>query len=165
MNVLAIADPEAESGVPHGRALLDFATAAASVAGRDDARLAEARQALRTAMGGSGVADAAAVTSNFERMVRIADATGIVLGDWMESCTEGVRADLGLDRLRRGENGNGSGGAPARPRAEGHSLFAAPSEKSGVSARIPAPSLGRRPFVNPARAPRRPVSGSAANKE
>ena len=118
MNVLAIADPEAESGVPHGRALLDFATAAAaaaSAAGRDDARLAEARQALRTAMGGSGVADAAAVTSNFERMVRIADATGIVLGGWMESCTEGVRADLGLDRLRRGENGNGSGGAPPRP--------------------------------------------------
>ena len=112
MNVLAIADPAAESGVPHGRALLDFAAAAAGATDRGcaDARLAEARQALRAEMGDSGVVDAAAVTSNFERMVRIADATGIVLGDWMESYTEGVRADLGLDRLR----GPGRAGAPAR---------------------------------------------------
>ena len=102
MNPLAITDPEAESGVPHGRVLLDFASAAA---GRDDARLAEARRALRAELGESGVADAAAVTSNFERMVRIADSTGIVLGDWMESYTARVRADLGLDRLRREERG------------------------------------------------------------
>ena len=51
-------------------------------------------------MGDAGVADAAAVASNFERMVRIADAIGIELGDWMESFTEAVRTDLGLDRLR-----------------------------------------------------------------
>lgn len=106
MNVLAIADPTAGSGVPHGRALLDFATAAVD---RDDARLAAARHVLRAEMGGSGVVDAAAVISNFERMVRIADSTGIALGDWMESYTAGVRADLGLDRLRGGEGG----GAPA----------------------------------------------------
>ena len=53
-------------------------------------------------MGDAGVADAAAVASNFERMVRIADAIGIELGDWMESFTEEVRADLALDRLREG---------------------------------------------------------------
>lgn len=107
MNPLGITDPEAESGVPHGRVLLDFASAAT---GRDDARLAEARRALREALGESGVADAAAVTSNFERMVRIADSTGIVLGDWMESYTAGVRADLGLDRLRREERADAAGG-------------------------------------------------------
>ena len=51
-------------------------------------------------MGDAGVADAAAVASNFERMVRIADSIGIELGGWMESFTEDVRADLSLDRLR-----------------------------------------------------------------
>ena len=108
MNALAITDPEADSGIPHGRALLRFA---AAVAGGGEASLAEAREALRAEMGDAGVADAAAVASNFERMVRIADATGIVLGDWMESFTAGVRTDLGLDRLRRGERT----GAPAAP--------------------------------------------------
>ena len=93
----ALADPEVESGIPNGRALLAFADA---VAGDDDAQLARAREALRAEMGDAGVADAAAVASNFERMVRIADATGIELGDWMESFTEDVRSDLSLERLR-----------------------------------------------------------------
>ena len=93
----ALADPAIESGVPHGRVLLEFASV---VVGRDDAHFAHAREALRAGMGDAGVADAAAVASNFERMVRIADAIGIELGDWMESFTEEVRADLALDRLR-----------------------------------------------------------------
>ena len=97
MNVRALADPAVESGVPHGRALLDFASAVVS---RDAARLAISREALRAEMGAAGVADAAAVASNFERMVRIADSIGIELGDWMESFTEEVRTDLALDRLR-----------------------------------------------------------------
>ena len=112
MNVQALADPAVESGVPHGRALLEFASAAAGVAAGSgsgvaagvaaaaDAHLARTREALRSAMGDAGVADAAAVASNFERMVRIADAIGIELGGWMESFTADVRADLALDRLR-----------------------------------------------------------------
>ena len=97
MNVQAIADPAVESGVPHGRALLEFASAAV---GGDGAHLARTREALRAEMGDAGVADAAAVAANFERMVRIADAIGIELGDWMETFTKDVRADLSLDRLR-----------------------------------------------------------------
>ena len=42
--------------------------------------------------------DAAGVTSNFERMVRIADATGIELGDRLEQGSAGVRAALDLER-------------------------------------------------------------------
>ena len=97
MNVEALADPGVESGVSHGRALLVFATA---VVNGGDASLAHAREALRAEMGDAGVADSAAVASNFERMVRIADSIGIELGDWMESFTAGVRSDLALDRLR-----------------------------------------------------------------
>ena len=97
MDVKALAEPAVESGVPHGGALLEFASAAV---GRDDAHLARTREALRTEMGDAGVADAAAVAANFERMVRIADSIGIELGDWMETFTEDVRTDLSLERLR-----------------------------------------------------------------
>ena len=105
MDVRALADPAVESGVAHGQALLEYASA---VVGDDDTCLARAREALRVEMGDAGVADAAAVASNFERMVRIADSIGIELGDWMESFTEEVRTDLALDRLR--EHAAGAGG-------------------------------------------------------
>ena len=97
MNVQALDDPTLDSGVPHGRALLEFASA---IVDGGQVALADAREVLRTEMGDAGVADAAAVASNFERMVRIADSTGIELGDWMETFTEEVRTDLSLDRLR-----------------------------------------------------------------
>ena len=97
LNVEALTNPSIDSGVPHGRALLEFATA---VVDGDDSNLERTREAVRVEMGDAGVADAAAVASNFERMVRIADSIGIELGDWMETFTEEVRTDLALDRLR-----------------------------------------------------------------
>ena len=96
-NVRALADPEAESGVASGRVLLEFA---AATVGDDDTELARSREALRRELGDAGVADAAAVTSNFERMVRIADSIGIELGDRLESASEEVRSELSLERLR-----------------------------------------------------------------
>ncbi len=44
--------------------------------------------------------DAAGVVSNFERMVRIADSTGIPLGEQMEVVTATVRDELALDSFR-----------------------------------------------------------------
>ena len=94
--------------------MLEYATA---VVGYDDTRLSHTREALRAEMGDAGVADAAAVASNFERMVRIADAIGIELGDWMESFTEAVRTDLALDRLRgRPDHTREHGSGPAAAR-------------------------------------------------
>ena len=46
--------------------------------------------------------DAAGVASNFERMVRIADATGIPLGEGLEEFSSEVRLELGLDRMQTG---------------------------------------------------------------
>ena len=77
-------------------------------------RTPEKHSAPRWAIPGSPTP--AAVASNFERMVRIADSIGIELGDWMESVTEKVRSDLALDRLRdRPEDAreHESGPAPA----------------------------------------------------
>jgi hypothetical protein len=76
VDVRAVTDPKAASGVAHGEELLAFADA---LVGEDDAALDTAREALGAAFGPEGLVDAAAVASNFERMVRIADGTGIPL--------------------------------------------------------------------------------------
>jgi hypothetical protein len=71
-----VTDPKVPSGVAHGEQLLAFADA---LVGEDGAALDGAREALVAAIGAGGLVDAAAVASNFERMVRIADGTGIPL--------------------------------------------------------------------------------------
>lgn len=53
-------------------------------------------------MGVEAMVDAAAVASNFERMVRIADGTGIPLGSSLESRSRAVVDELKLERLRGG---------------------------------------------------------------
>jgi hypothetical protein len=82
--------------VPHGDELVAFA--AAVVSGDADA-IARARQRVIGAMGVEEMVDAAAVASNFERMVRIADATGIPLGERLEGLARGVIDELGLERM------------------------------------------------------------------
>jgi len=84
------------SGVRHAGELVALAEA---MVGEDDAALAGARQVLRAAMGPEALVDAVAVASNFERMVRIADATGIPL-DWpVHVLGESLREELGLERF------------------------------------------------------------------
>ena len=60
--------------VPFANELMSFATA---VAMRDEDELARRRAELLSAAGAEVLVDAAAVAANFQRMVRIADATGI----------------------------------------------------------------------------------------
>ena len=74
VNLDAITHADAESEIPGGALLLAFAQALVE---GEDAALAGARAKLEAAMGSEAVVDAAGVASNFERMVRIADATGI----------------------------------------------------------------------------------------
>ena len=91
----ALMAEDVESGVPHGAELVRFADAvvAGSAADRDTAR-----RALAGAMGSEALVDAAGVISNFERMVRIADSTGISLGPMSEEDLVLVR-ELGIDRF------------------------------------------------------------------
>ena len=51
-------------------------------------------------MGVAALIEAAGVASNFQRMVRIADSTGIPLGEGLEQRSEEVRAELDLDRFK-----------------------------------------------------------------
>jgi hypothetical protein len=111
VDVHAIVDGEAAaeaSGVAHAQELLAFADA---LVGEDDAALAAARARLAAALGPGGLVDAAAVASNFERMVRIADATGIPLDAPIAALTEALREDLGVARFRSAANTPAAGAA------------------------------------------------------
>ena len=83
-----------ESGVPHGLELVAFANAIVTGA----QTLPQSRDAVIEALGAEAMVDAAGVVSNFERMVRIADSTGIELGDRLEQASADVRDTLGLTR-------------------------------------------------------------------
>jgi hypothetical protein len=83
-----------DAGIRHGAHLVAFAEAA--VAG-DGAELATARDALREAAGSAALVDAAGVVGNFERMVRIADGTGIPIDSFVAQLSGGIREELGLD--------------------------------------------------------------------
>ena len=67
--------------------------------GEDNAALAQARHAVMHILGPAAMVDAAGVAANFERMVRIADATGIPLDDRMATLTKEVREALHLERF------------------------------------------------------------------
>jgi hypothetical protein len=91
----------AGSGIEHAEALLAFADAA--VAGEPEA-LSAARARLLEAVGPEGVVDAAAVVANFERMVRIADSTGIPLDTPVAAMSADLRDDLDLGAFGSASN-------------------------------------------------------------
>ena len=97
----AVTDASVASGVPFGEELVAFASA--SVTG-SEAELAQHREALEAAMGVEAMVDAAGVAANFERMVRIADATGIPLDKPVAVFTVGLRQELGIDAFGAARN-------------------------------------------------------------
>lgn len=96
----------AGSGIPHAEALVTFAEA---VVGGDELQVATARQVLLDAVGPEALVDAAAVAANFERMDRIADATGIPLDAPMDLLTADLRSELGIDSFASSVNSPASG--------------------------------------------------------
>ncbi|MCH1555351.1 MAG: hypothetical protein L7T26_03890 [Pseudomonadales bacterium] len=83
----------ANLGIPHGQALLAFAEAFMS---GDQHLLASARHSLLEASSPELVVEAAGVAANFQRMVRIADATGIPVDDMSAPGGIAIREALGL---------------------------------------------------------------------
>ena len=98
MNLAAVLDYKAaaSSGVEHGQLLIAFAEA---MVGEDDDTLTHIRHAVIEALSPAALVDAAGVASNFERMVRIADATGIPLDARMAALSQEVRDTLHLERF------------------------------------------------------------------
>lgn len=62
--------------------------------------LQHTRHGVLETMGPEAMVDAAGVASNFERMVRIADATGIPLDERMAKASKDVREALELERFQ-----------------------------------------------------------------
>jgi hypothetical protein len=91
----------ASSGVAHEETLLALAEAMVS---DDREALVIARTRVLKELGPEALVDAAAVASNFERMVRIADATGIPLDSFLDEMTVDLRAELHLARFESTAN-------------------------------------------------------------
>ena len=87
-------------GIPFGCELMHFADSVA----RRASDLEQHRQALLNAAGPQVLVDAAGVAANFQRMVRIADSTGIPVDDMSSELGQGVRGELGLERFASAGN-------------------------------------------------------------
>ena len=72
---------------------------AEAMASDDEDALVRSRQRILEELGPEMLVDAAAVVSNFERMVRIADSTGIPLDSFLDEKTADIREDLHLVRF------------------------------------------------------------------
>jgi hypothetical protein len=90
-----------ESSVRGAGALIGLVEAAFS-SNEEDGVAARAR--VRQELGSESLVDAAGVIGNFERMVRIADGTGIPLDAPVNIATEAVRGELGIDAYASAEN-------------------------------------------------------------
>ena len=71
---------------------------------RRSAELDEARARLAQAAGLGAMVDAAGVVANFQRMVRIADATGIPVDSYILERTGELPERLGLTEYRSAAN-------------------------------------------------------------
>jgi len=92
---------DVDSGLPGGAGLT--ALAEATVKG-DEAAIRSARERVQAELGEAALVDAAAVAGNFERMVRIADGTGIPLDEPVAVISADLREDLGIDAFGGSEN-------------------------------------------------------------
>ena len=103
VNLQMINGDESATGgdVDHAAALMKFAEAVAS---RDEVALASARSELLEQAGAEVLVDAAAVAGNFQRMVRIADSTGIPLDEMSAAMSHGVVNELDLRRFSSDDN-------------------------------------------------------------
>ena len=94
-------DEFAGGGIKYGSELMRFAE---SVARRDQSTLIEAREQLLQAAGTEVLIDTAGVAANFQRMVRIADCTGIPLDERNMALSANVRSELKLEQFGSATN-------------------------------------------------------------
>ena len=87
--------------IEYGVALMKFAGACVA---KIEPALTSARNALLTEAGPDVLVDAAGVVGNFQRMVRIADSTGIPLDDRSVDAYADVVSTLDLGRFASAQN-------------------------------------------------------------
>ncbi len=90
-----------DTGIPFDTELLEFTETAL---GDDEEATRQARETVKEKMGNDAMVDAAGVIANFQRMVRIADATGIPLDTPVSVFTDDIRDDLGINEYGSASN-------------------------------------------------------------
>ena len=96
MNLDAIVQGrDTDSGIIGGSELVRFTDAVL----KNPSDLEAARAELVACLGETEMVDAASVIGNFQRMVRIADSTGIPVDGLMAEANADVRQQLGLNDL------------------------------------------------------------------
>jgi hypothetical protein len=103
VNLEALQDQSqsAESGIRDGDVLFDFAGA---VVARSEKEMEQARVALLERMGPEALVDSAAIAANFQRMVRVADSTGIPVDTPVQLLTHDIRDELGFSAFGSAAN-------------------------------------------------------------
>ncbi len=94
-------DAAEDSQLQWAKELMDFASAIAS---RDEQELLRARSVLMSVAGAEVVVDAACVAANFQRMVRIADSTGIPVDAESQPMMDAAAEQLELRRFESSKN-------------------------------------------------------------
>ncbi len=94
-------DAAVASELQWAKELMEFASAIAS---RDEQALAQTRSQLLSVAGPEVVVDAACVAGNFQRMVRIADTTGIPIDAAMQPLMDAAAEELELRRFGSAQN-------------------------------------------------------------
>jgi hypothetical protein len=98
---LQVINGDGDGGMPLGSELMRFAEALAS---GDDAALVSSRDALLAVSSSNVIVDAAAVAANFQRMVRIADSTGLPLDGIVSTLSSPIQDELDLRRFPSAQN-------------------------------------------------------------
>ena len=88
-------------GIAHSKILIEFSDTFIS---RDAQRLADVRQRLEREMSVEALMDAVGVASNFQRMDRIADGTGLRSDDQIKALQQDLVDQLGLDKYASAAN-------------------------------------------------------------
>lgn len=94
VDLRAVTDSTIDPLVPGGRCLVRLVDAAFGLAG-----LPAGVAALRDELGMAALVDAAAIIGNFQMMNRVADGTGMPVGQGSRQRNAGVIARLGLERF------------------------------------------------------------------
>ena len=96
---------EVQTGLRGGEVLIRFAEASVGDSFDDKAdETRVAREAVKDELGENSMVDAAGVIANFQRMVRIADGTGIPLDTPVAMMTSSIREDLGINEYGSASN-------------------------------------------------------------
>ena len=104
-DLTAVMQPGTSTGIADDRVLIELVDA---TLGTDEARRANAREALVRDLGPAALIDTAAIIGSFTQAVRTADGAGIPLDEPLEMMTRDLRAELGVTRFASAANTPGA---------------------------------------------------------